>query len=457
LPRAEEVNVDWRVLLFALTTSILTGLIFGLMPALRAHKSAIEETLRSRSRSIAGAARRPLSGFVVCQIASAFVLLTSAGIIGRTLLRISSLNPGLDIRNVLTARVAISPEALSSPAKARVGWQEIMDSLRADPAVQSVALTDTVPMRVGQNVLNYWATATPPPPNQAVESLAVGVTPDYLKVMRIPLLRGRFVDETDRMDSRQVVVIDENMARHAFPGDNPVGKPVWIPSMGPRPVLVVGVVGHVRHWGLASDDLSRVQDQCYYPLAQVPDQLTKFFSSIISVVVRTNVPPLNAVESLQRKARGAMGDQSLYELRTMEQLTSASLDQQRFLLFLFAIYSGLALLLACVGIYGVIAYLMSRRIPEIGVRVAMGARPSDIVGLVLRQSLVIILAGVGIGILASFATGRVLQSLVPGVQPSQAAIFVVVLPLLLAAALFASYIPARRAAKIDPIVALRYE
>jgi len=457
LPRAEEVHVDWRVLVFALSLSILTALIFGLMPALRANKSAIEETLRSRSRTVAGTARRPLSGLVVCQIALAFVLLTSAGIMGRTLLRISSLNPGLDIHNVLTARIAISPAALSRPAKSRAAWQELMDSLRSDPAVQSVALTDTVPMREGQNVLNYWATATPPPPNQAAESLAVAVTPDYLKVMHIPLLRGRFVDETDGMDSRQVVVIDENMARHAFPGEDPVGKPVWIPGMGPKPVEIVGVVGHVRHWGLAGDDLSRVQDQCYYPLAQVPDQLTKFFSSILSVVVHTNVAPLNTTESLQREARGAMGDQTLYELRTMEQLVSASLDQQRFLLFLFAIYSGLALLLACVGIYGVIAYLMSQRVPEIGVRMAMGARPSDILGLVLRQSLVIVLAGVGIGIVVSLATGRLLQSLVPGAQTSPGVIFVVVLPLLLAAALFASYIPARRAAKVDPMVALRYE
>jgi predicted permease len=457
LPRAEEVHVDWRVLVFALSLSILTALIFGLMPALRANKSAIEQTLRSRSRSIAGTARRPLSGFVVCQIALAFVLLTSAGMMGRTLLRISYLSPGLDVHDVLTARVAVSPSALSNPRKARAAWQALMDSVRADPAVQSVALTDTVPMREGQNVLNYWATATPPPPNQAAESLAVAVTPDYLKVTCIPLLRGRFIDETDRMDSGQVVVIDENMARHAFPGEDPVGKPIWLPGMGRKPVEVVGVVGHVRHWGLAADDLSRVQDQFYYPLAQVPDQLTKFFSSIMSVVVRTNVAPLNAVESLQRDVRGAIGDQTLYELRTMEQLASASLDQQRFLLFLFAIYSGLALLLACIGIYGVIAYLMTQRVPEIGVRMAMGAKPSDIVRLVLRQSFIIVLAGVGVGILASFATGRILHSLVPGSQPSQATIFAVVIPLLLAAALFASYIPARRAAKVDPIVALRYE
>ncbi|HEY6182313.1 MAG TPA: ABC transporter permease [Terriglobales bacterium] len=457
LPRAEEVHVDWRVLFFSLFLSILTAMIFGLMPALRANKSAIEETLRSRSRTIAGNARRPLSGFVVCQIALAFVLLTSAGIMGRTLLRISSLNPGLDIHDVLTARIAFSPEVLSNPAKARAAWQELMDSLRADPAVQSVALTDTVPMREGQNVMNYWATPTPPPPNQAPEALTVGVTPDYLKVTRVPLLRGRFIDDSDRLDSSQVIVIDENMARHAFSGEDPVGKQVSVPGFGPKPVLVVGVVGHVRHWGLASDDLSRVQDQCYYPLTQAPDQLTKFFSSIMSVVVRTNVTPLNVVEPLQRDARGAMGDQSLYEVRTMEQLVSASLDQQRFLLFLFAIYSGLALLLACIGIYGVVAYLMSQRIPEMGVRMALGASRSDIVRLVLRQSLVIVLAGVGVGILASLATGRILQSLVPGVQTSQVGIFAVVLPLLLTSALFASYIPARRAAKVEPLVALRYE
>ncbi len=457
LPRAEEVHVDWRVLLFALSLSILTALIFGLMPALRANRTAIEETLRSRSRTIAGTARRPLSGFVVCQLALAFVLLTSAGIIGRTLLRSSSLNPGLDVRNVLTARVAISPEALSSPAKARAGWQELMDSLRADPAVQSVALTDTVPMREGENVLNYWATATPTPPNQAAESLAVAVTPDYLKVMRIPLLRGRFVNETDRMDSRQVVVIDENMARHAFPGEDPVGKLVWIPAMGPNPVLVVGVVGHVRHWGLVGDDFSRVQDQCYYPLDQVPDQLTKFFSTIMSVVVRTNIAPLNAVESLHRDARGAMGDQTLYELRTMEQLVSASLAQQRFLLFLFAIYAGLALLLACIGIYSVIAHLTGERVPEFGVRMALGASSADIVWLVLRESLLIIVAGVGIGALSSVATERVLRRLVPVAQAPLSSTFAVILPVLILVALFASYVPARRAAKVDPMVALRYE
>ncbi len=457
LPRADEVHVDWRVLLFAITSSILTALIFGLIPALRAKRSAIEETLRSRSHTIAGSARRPLSGFVVCQFALALVLLSAAGVMGRTLMRSASLNPGIDIRSTMAARVALSPAVLSNPSQARAAWQELMDSLRRLPTVKSVALTDIVPMREGQNVLDYRATVTPAPPSQEAEALASAVTPDYLQVMRLPLLHGRFFNDNDRLGSPQVVVIDENMAHHAFAGEDPVGKVLWIPGMGGRPVQVIGVVGHVRHWGLAGDDLSRVQDQCYYPLAQVPDQLVRFFSSVLSVVVRTKVPPLDTVDALQRQARGATGDQALYEVRTMEQLVSASLARQRFLLLLFVIFAGLALLLACVGIYSVIAYLTSERVPEFGVRIALGAHSSDIIRLVLRESLAIVLVGIGIGLLASIGSGRVLQRLVPGVQTAQGFILAVVLPALILVALFACYIPARRAGKVDPAVSLRYE
>jgi predicted permease len=457
LPRADEIHIDWRVLVFAIASSILTGLLFGLIPALRANDQSIEQTLRSQSRTVAGSARRPLRGFVIFQIALALVLLTAAGLLGRTLLRLASLSPGIDVRNVLTARVAFSPAAMTDPAKARATWQELADSLRRVPGVQSVALTDIVPMREGENVLGYWSTPTPPPPNQEAEALASGVTPDYLKVMRLPLLHGRFIEENDRLGKPQVVVIDENMARRAFAGKNPLGKLLWIPSMGTTPVQVVGVVGHVRHWGLADDELSSVQEQCYYPLAQVPDRLVRFFSSVMSVVIRSDVPPLNALEALQRQARGASAEQTLYEVQTMEQLASASLARQRFLLLLFAIFSGLALLLACVGIYSVIAYLTSQRVPEFGVRFALGANSSDIMRLVLRESFAIICASVGIGLLSSLAASRILKTLVPNVHARHAPIFAVVLPLLIAIALFASYIPARRAAKVDPMAALRYE
>jgi predicted permease len=385
------------------------------------------------------------------------VLLSAAGIFGRTLWRVASLNPGIDIRSTLATRVALCPTVLSSPAAARNAWQELIESMRRVPAVQSVALTDIVPMREGENVLGYRTTPTPPAPNQETEALASAVTPDYLQVMRLPLIRGRFFDQNDRFGSPQVIVIDENMAHHAFGEEDAVGKVLWIPGMGDSPVQVVGVVGHVRHWGLAGDDLSTVKDQCYYPLAQVPDHLVRFFSSVLSVVVRTNIPPLNTVDALQRQARGSAGDQTLYEVRTMEQLVNASLARQRFLLLLFAIFAGLALLLACIGVYSVIAYLTSQRVPEFGVRIALGAHSSNIIKLVLRESLAIILAGIGIGLVASIGTGRVLQRLVPGVQTAQGLILAFVLPALILVALFACYIPARRAAKIDPMAALRCE
>lgn len=332
-----------------------------------------------------------------------------------------------------------------------------MDSMRRVPTVQSVALTDIVPMREGENVLGYRDTATPPPPNQEAEALASAVTPDYWQVMRLPLVRGRFFNDNDRLGSPQVVVIDENLAHHAFGREDPVGQALWMQGIGDRPVQVVGVVGHVRHWGLAADDLSTVQDQIYYPLAQVPDHLVRFFSSVLSIVVRTDVSPLNMVAALQRQAHGATGDQTLYEVHTMEQLVSASLARQRFLLLLFAIFAGLALLLACVGIYSVIAYLTSQRVPEFGVRIALGAHSSDIIRLVLRESLGIILVGVGVGLLASIGSGRVLQRLVPGVHTAQGLILAVVLPTLILVALFACYIPARRASKVDPAISLRYE
>jgi predicted permease len=457
MPRAEDIHVDWRVLLFAVSTSVLTGLIFGLVPALRANNSRIEETLRFRSRTIAGSVRRPLSAFVVCQIALALVLLSATGILGRTLLRLSSLNPGIDIRNVLTAHVGVSPKVLTDPAKARADWKDLLEDVRRVPAVKSAALTDIVPMREGENTLWYSTTATIPPLSQAPWALASAVTPDYLHVMRVPLIRGRFFDYNDKLGNTQVVVIDQKLAHHAFGAEDPVGRLLWIPALGDKPIEVVGVVGHVRNWGLAGDDLARVQDQLYYPLAQVPDRLVRLFSSVISLVVRTDVPPLNTLQALQQHVRGATGDQSLYDINTMEQLASGSLAKQRFLLLLFSIFSALSLLLACVGIYSVLTYLTNQRVPEIGVRLAIGADSSDIARLVLREAMLIILAGTSIGLASSLGTARLLHHLVPVVQTSQAFNFVVILPVMLAVALLASYLPARRAAKVDPMVALRCE
>jgi predicted permease len=455
LPRAEEIHLDWRVFAFAIGVSLLSGVFFGLAPALRVALRSLEPALRAGGRTLTGSSRRLHSAFVISQIALALVLLVSAGMLGSTLLTLSSLDAGLNVHNVLAARFAISPGALAQPSKIRSAWQDVLDRARRLPDVEFAALADIIPMREGENSVPYRTTPAPPPPNQEPIALASTVTPDYLKVMGIPLREGRFFNEHDREESERVVVIDENLARHAFGGENAVGRHLWIPAMGAAPLQIVGVVGHVRHWGLAGDDRSRVRDQMYYPFSQVPVPFLHFFSSVMSIAVRTKTAPLNLVEPLRFELRGAAGDQALYEPRTMEQLVSASLGRQRFLLFLFGLFAGIALLLASVGVYGVLAYLTGQRVPEIGMRMALGATVRDVMGLVLRQCLQMVLAGVGVGIFAALAAGRVLQRLVEGMQPVHAATFAIMIPLLLAAALAASFVPARRASRIDPVRALR--
>jgi predicted permease len=457
LPRAEEVHLDWHVLVFAVCASLLSGFLFGLAPALQVPVRGVEQTLRAGARSIVGRSRRLHSAFVISEMALALVLLVSAGMLGHTLLALSSLDPGFNVHDVVAARFALSPATLGNPEQVRAVWQAALDRARRVPGVESVALVDTIPMREGENSLPYWTTATPPPQNQEPVALAASVTPDYLKVMGIPLRQGRFFSEHDRIGTEPVIVIDDNLAQHAFGTKDAVGKRIWIPAMGAGPVLVVGVVGHVRHWGLAGDDQSRVRDQMYYPLAQVPAPLLHFFSSIMSIAARTTIPPLNVVGPLRRELRGAAEDQALYEVHTMEELVSASLARQRFLLLLFGVFAGLALLLACIGIYGVLAYLTGQRVPEIGVRMTLGANPLDVMRLVLGESLVMIFIGVGVGLLGALAAGRILNRLVEGMRPADLSTFVITILVLVIAALFASFVPARRASQVDPVSALRQQ
>jgi predicted permease len=456
LPRAEEVHLDWRVLLFALAASLASGLIFGLAPAVRAPARQLEHTLRAGARTVAGSSRRLHGGFVIAEIALAVVLLVSAGMLGRTLLRLSSLNPGVNIQNVLVARMALSPGTLSDPAKIRTAWHEVLDNASRVPGVQSVAMVDTVPMREGNNQIGYWTTPAEPPEDKQPLVLANSASPDYLRVMGIPLLQGRFFEDRDQLGNEGVAVIDDVMAQQAFGSLDAVEKHVWI-GLGSDPLRVVGVVGHVRQWGLAADDQAHVRAQLYYPFAQVPDRYLRRWSELMSIAVRTSLPPTSVIGPLRRGVRGATGDQVLYEVHTMDELANSTLARQRFLLVLFAIFAGLALLLACIGIYGVLAYLTGQRVPEIGVRMALGASAGNVMRLVLRQSMWMIVLGIGIGILAAIGAGRVLQHLVAGMQPTEPSTFALMTFLLLAAALLASFLPARRASRIDPTSALRQE
>ncbi|MGC1628027.1 MAG: ABC transporter permease, partial [Candidatus Acidiferrales bacterium] len=416
-----------------------------------------DQALRAGARTVPGTARRWYSAFVISEIAIAVVLLVAAGMLGRMLLRVSSLDPGLNIQKVLVTRMALSPGVLADPGKIRPAWQDVLSRASRVPGVRSVAIVDTVPMREGNNQIGYWTNADVPPENRRPVALATCVSPDYLKTMGIPLREGRFFNDEDRAGGELVIVIDDVLAQSAFGGRDPIGKRLWMPDMDYGPFTIVGVVGHVRHWGLAGDDQAPVRAQFYYPFAQLPDQFLRRWSELMSVAVRTNAEPLSVVTALRQEVRGATDDQVLYEVRTMEQLARGTLARQRFLLALFGIFAGLALLLACIGIYGVLAYLTGQRVPEIGVRMALGARPGDVMWLVLRQSLGMIFAGVAAGFLGALAAAHLLAHLVEGMRGADPATFAIMIPVLVIAALLASFVPARRASRVDPMTALRQE
>ena len=456
LPRAEEVHLDSHVLLFALAASLLSGLLFGLAPALRAPARDLERACRAGAKAVGEGSRRLHGAFVAAQIGLAMVLLVSAGMLGRTLLRLAALHPGVDIHNVLVARAALSQSILGDPARIRAGWQEVLDQIGRVPGVEAVSMVDTVPLRRGNNQIGYWTSADLPLENKQPLTLASSVTPEYLKVAGIPLRKGRFFDEHDRMESQHVVVIDEVMAQQAFRGEDPLGKQLWI-GLGTDPVTVVGVVGHVRYWGLAADDQAAVRAELYYPFAQVPDRLLHRWSDLMSLAVRTSVPPLRVLQPLREAIKGQTRDQVLYEINTLEQLAGDSLARNRFLLLLFSIFAGTALLLACTGIYGVLAYLTSRRVPEIGLRMAVGASPGDVIWLVFRQSIEMILAGIAVGVLGALVAARLLERSVDGVQPTVLTTFALMTFVLVFPALLASFVPALRASRVDPLKALRYE
>jgi MacB-like periplasmic core domain/FtsX-like permease family len=312
-----------------------------------------------------------------------------------------------------------------------------------------------VPMRAGNNQLTYSTSAAPLPPDQQPVALATSVTPSYLDVMGIALRRGRFFDDRDRLGTTHVVVIDEVLAQQAFGAQDPIGKRLWLQDMGA--VDVVGVVGHVRHWGFASDDEARVRAQLYYPFAQVPDGFVRRWSELMSIAVRTSVDPEQVLGPLRRELRGTSGDQVLYQVNTLDQLANGTLARQRFLLLLFSVFAGVALLLAFIGVYGVLIYLTNQRVPEFGVRLALGATAARIRKLVLGQSLGLIGIGIAIGLVAALAAGRMLTRLVEGVRTIEVSTLIVAIAVVIGAALIASFVPALRASRVDATTALRQE
>jgi len=356
---------------------------------------------------------------------------------------------------VLIARVALSPSVLGDPAAARAAWDEVIARTKAEPGVEAAATVDTVPMRAGNNQLPYSTTAALPDPSLLPLALATSVSPGFDAVMGLRLVNGRFLDERDRKGSEPVIVIDDVLAKSAFGTVNAAGKQLWVPNLGAPPVTVVGVVGHVRYWGLASDDRATVRAQLYYPFAQLDDELVRRWSQLMSLVVRTTTPPAGLIEPLRHALRGPANDQVLYVPQTLDVLADNSVARERFLVVLFGVFAGVALLLACLGVYGVLAFLTSRRVPEIAVRLALGATSRQVIGLVLADSARMLAIGVTAGVLFAIGAGRVLTSLIDSVQGIDPAALTATVGLLAVTAFAATWLPARRAGRVDAATALR--
>jgi predicted permease len=281
------------------------------------------------------------------------------------------------------------------------------------------------------------------------------VTSDYPSAMQLPLRSGRFFTDRDNLASPPVVVIDDVLAKHFFPGQNPVGRQIGIMVLGP--VQIVGVVGHVKHWGLDSDDKAKIRDQIYFPFLQVPDKFMSGGVAGLTLVLRTGPEPLSMVSAVRAQVAGPTRDQPIYAVRTMEQIISGSLAERRFTMLLLIAFAATALLLAAVGIYGVMSYTVTRRTHELGIRTALGATRGEIVGLVLRQGMTLAAVGMAVGLVAALALTRLMAGLLYGVRPADPATLAAVTLLLGGIALLACYIPARRATAVDPVVALRCE
>lgn len=461
LPRTDNIGVNASVLLFAFGVSIAVGILFGLAPALKTSKIDLLASLKEGARGSTNAHHRAQSALVIVQMALTLVLLVSAGLLFRTIRHLWQTNPGFDTQHVIAFKVGLSPSATKSGSTVRTAYLQLLDRIRMLPGVQAADFTMLVPLTDDANTPPFWIGSQKPAVVQnAPRTLVFDTGPDYLRTMGIPLLQGRFFTRDDTTDSPRVAVIDTVFAQKYFRGKDPVGQSItfgWPAPWGP--CTIVGVVGHVKHWGLGSPGTS-TEAQSYYPLYQSPDKLWSLVLSYLQIIVRTPLDTATVMPAIKAAVYGAGSDQTVYNVRTMQQIASESMSSQRFPMILLGAFAGLALLLASVGIYGVISYSVTQRTHEIGIRMALGAERQNVFRMVIGHGLRLALIGLAIGAAAALILTRLLgnfSQLLYGVGASDPVTFIVVALVLTSVAVSACYIPARRAMRVDPMVALRYE
>ena len=459
LPRTEEIGLDLRVLLFTMTISLLAGTLFGLMPALKISQADPHTALKEGGRGVSGTRHRAQSVFVIAEMAIALVLLVGAGLMVRSLKRLWSVDPGFNPRNVLTFGYTLPPSLLNgNPDAIRAAYRNFDDELAATHGVEAVSQSwGGMPMG-GDDDAMFWLDGQPKPANTdgMFGTLIYNVGPDYLKAMGIPLQRGRFFTAHDDEKSPLVGVIDDVFAKKYFPGQDPIGKRIVLEDHS-RTMEIVGVVGHVKQWGLDADDAHPLRVQLYTVWMQTPDDFVRLAPSGIDAVVRYTGSLTNVSDAIRRSIEQMSREQILYDSHTMESTISDSLAERRFAMILLGAFAALALLLAGIGLYGVIAYLVGQRAQEIGIRMALGAQRMDVVRMVLWEGTRLALMGVTIGIAAGLSLTRLMTKMIFGVSATDPLTFSGVAIVLMLVAIAACYFPARKAARVDPMQALRSE
>jgi putative ABC transport system permease protein len=446
LPQGIPVEMDTRVLLFTLVISLVTGIIFGLFPAIQLSRVNLNTTLRDEGRGTsAGPGRAQMKNvLVIAQVAFSLLLLVGAGMLLHSFSRLMNTDPGFDPQNVLTMNVSLPTVKYAKPEQQIAFFDELLRRLSALPGVRNSAISAALPLS--------WKRITPVLPEGMTEvPLAQrpfidieATSPDWFQTMRVRLRAGREFTTADNAQAPKVVIVNETFARRFWPGQDPVGKHIVV-GRGPQPSEVVGVAADVKNKGLAQD----TQAQLYLPFAQLP-------WGNMNLLVRTAVAPQSMVQPVRTQISSLDADQPVTSIETVDQLMDSARAQPRFTMLLLGVFSGTALLLAVIGIYGVLAYSVAQRRQELGIRLALGAERSDIVRLVVRQGMALAMLGIGIGLVAAFLLSRFISSQLYKVGTHDAAAFVAAPLIFFCVALLASYLPARRATRVDPTEALRH-
>ena len=451
IPRLREVGVDGRVVVFTAIVSLVTGVLFGLAPAVTASRAALQEALKEGGRTSAGHGRAG-AVLVVSEVALSLVLLVAAGLLIRSFVRLQDVTPGFESANLLTFRLSLPESRYTTFEKGDRFFDELFVRLRSSADVRAVAATSALPFSGQGTSRSFFIDGRPlMRPDESTEEQIRIVTDGFFGAMGIPVIKGREFTARDSLASPRVMVINEALARKHFANENPIGKRIAFDKDTSRWYEIVGIAGNIKHRGLDARD----RPELYVPYRQpVFDSWTV---RPMYVAVRTAGESLAAAGAIRHEVNRVDPDQPIANVRTMDERISRSLSGRRFNMLMLGLFAVLVLTLAAIGIYGIVAYSVTERTHEIGVRLALGAQRRDVIAMVVRHGMIMTAAGTGVGLAAAFAVVRVMSGLLYGVSAADPATFIAIPVLLLAVALAACYIPARRATRVDPMIALRTE